>query len=299
MARLIPSTTMLTTFESAARLQSFAKAAEELCLTESAISKQIAKLEAYLGFRLFARIHGGIIATDAALAYAAEIRQSLNRIEADTKSIVDRHSNPKELQIAVLSTFSNKWLLPRLKGFSVPNTNITVNINGRIDPFSFYETKFDAAVHFDDPIWQDVKKEKLFGEELIVVVSPKHFDSEAWLSDPQSIPLLGKPSRSDIWERWFSIAGLSHPTPQFGPLYDTFATLIEAAKSGMGIALVPRIYVKHELETGELVQPTPHTLKDAKTYILILPDRERLSPALQAFADWITNEARNFVESDK
>ena len=296
MARLIPSSGLLITFESAARLRSFSKAADELCLTESAISKQISKLESYLGLKLFDRVHGGIVPTEAAQGYAADVRQLLNRIETDTKSFIDRHRDPKELQIAVLTTFSNKWLLPRLKKFSASRHDVVVNINGRIDPFPFYESNFDAAVHFEDPIWQDVRKIKLFGEELVVAVSPDHFDPKEWLRNPQSIPLLSKPSRPHIWSKWFAIAGLSHPAPHSGPHYDTFATMIEAAKSGIGIALVPRIYIERELETGELVQPSPHVLKDAKSYILVLPDRDRFSPALQAFVDWIQEEARAFLD---
>lgn len=294
MARLIPSTTALITFEAAARLGAFSKAADELCLTESAVSKQMNKLEAYLGVDLFERAHGRITLTQAGEGYAAEVRRALDKIEATTQAVVNFHQGRKELRIAALPTFSNKWLLPRLKSFSELHPDVIVNISGRMEPFPFHEAEFDAAVHFEDPTWQNVRKFELFSEELIAVVSPKHFDPQSWLDDVESIPLLKKATREDAWRRWFETAGITHPAPTSGPYYDSFATLIEAVRSGMGISLVPRLYVTQELKSGDLVQPCPHTLKAEKTYTIIAPDRDGYSPSLQKFIEWLRAEARSF-----
>lgn len=294
MARMIPTTTALITFEAAARLGGFSRAAEELCLTESAVSKQMAKLEAFLGVRLFDRVHGRISLTSAGKKYAAEVRKILDKLEAETQSIANYHQGRKELRIAALPTFSNKWLLPRLKNFSREHPDVVVNIKGRMDPFVFQKSEFDAAIHFDDPAWEGVRKVTLFSEELIAVVSPRHFDPSGWLDNPTGIPLLNKVTREDAWQRWFEGAGLKHPDPRSGPHYDSFATLIEAVRSGMGIALVPRLYVEHELKIGELVQPCSYTLRNEKTYMLILPDRDELPRSLQNFVDWLLLEAKQF-----
>lgn len=296
MARLIPSTTALVAFESAARLGGFSRAAEELYLTESAISKQILKLEGFLGVKLFERLHGRIELTKAGRAYAAEVRNSLDKLEANTRTVVNYHSGQKELQIAALPTFSNKWLLPRLRRFSDSHADIVVNISGRVDPFVFQEAEFDAAVHFDDPHWDGLRKKILFSEELIAVLSPHHFNPAKWLEDPERIPLLHKATRADAWHRWFESCGMNHHDPRYGPHYDSFATLLEAVRCGMGISLIPRLYVEKELASGELVQPYSHTLKNEKTFMIILSDRDRLSPALQAFIDWLEGEAELFCQ---
>lgn len=300
IARFIPSTTALITFEAAARLGGFSRAAEELCLSESAVSKQISKLESYLDLRLFDRSAGRFGLTEAGRAYVTEVRRTLDKLEADTKNIANFQMTRKELQIAALPTFSNKWLMPRLGTFSRQHPDIIVNIRGKIDPFDFSELEFDAAVHFADPQWEGVRQSTLFSEELIAVANPQFFPVGQWQAahwrGPGFIdaPLLHKVTREDAWRRWLLGARLDHPNPASGAQFDTFSTVIEAVRSGMGIALVPRLYVERELERGDLVQFHPHTLRDEKTYMLILPDRDVLHPSLNAFADWLHEEARTF-----
>lgn len=300
IARFIPSTTALITFEAAARLGGFSRAAEELCLSESAVSKQIAKLESFIDLRLFDRTAGKFGLTEAGRAYVTEVRRTLDKLEADTKNVADFQMTRKELQIAALPTFSNKWLMPRLGTFFKRHPDIIVNIRGRIDPFDFSELEFDAAVHFADPLWQGVRQSTLFSEELIPVTNPEHFPVAEWQAacwtGPSftDAPLLHKITREDAWRRWLLGARLDHPNPASGAQFDTFSTVIEAVRTGIGIALVPRLYVERELERGELVQFHPHTLQDEKTYMLILPDRDVLHPSLNAFADWLHDEGRAF-----
>lgn len=294
MARLIPSTTVLITFEAAVRLGGFSRAAEELCLTESAVSKQISKLEAQLGVKFFDRAHGRLALSAAGEAYARDIRRLLDSLEASSRAVVESHRGRKELKIAALPTFANRWLLPRLKSFSSLNGDVVVNISACTDSFVFHESEFDAAVYFDGPRCEGVRKQTLFSEELVAVVSPRHFEAGSWAGDVASIPLLHKATRQDAWQRWFDGARLHHPAPMAGPHYDSFANLIEAVRSGMGVSLVPRLYVERELETGELVQPYPHTLRNEKTYIIILPDHDPFPAALQAFVDWLMSEAQQF-----
>ncbi|MGX0905300.1 LysR family glycine cleavage system transcriptional activator [Roseovarius sp. MBR-79] len=303
IARFIPSTTALITFEAAARLGGFSRASEELCLSESAVSKQIAKLESFLDLRLFNRSAGRFGLTEAGRSYVIEVRRTLDKLEADTKNVVNFKMTRKELSIAALPTFSNKWLMPRLGTFFKQHSDIIVNIRGRIDPFDFSELEFDAAVHFADPQWQGVRQSTLFSEELIAMASPKHFPVDEWQAANwhgpgfNDAPLLHKVTREDAWRRWLLGARLDHPNPASGAQFDTFSNLIEAVRSGLGIALVPRLYVEQELVHGELVQFHSHTLQDEKTYMLILPDREVLHPSLNVFADWLHDEARAFTSA--
>lgn len=156
MRRFIPGTSVLIAFEAAARLGSFSRAAAELCLSESAVSKQIAKLESFLKLRLFDRANGHFGLSEAGAAYIADVRKALDKLEADTRNAANFHMARKELEIAALPTFANKWILPRLRNFVRSHPDIVVSISGRAEPFDFYEAQFSAAVHFSDPLWKGV-----------------------------------------------------------------------------------------------------------------------------------------------
>ncbi|WP_083387361.1 LysR family transcriptional regulator [Salinicola sp. MIT1003] len=296
MKRCIPSTTALITFEAVARLGGVSRAANELCLTESAVSKQITKLEDYLGIKLFDRAHGRVVLSRAGYNYSIEVCKILDDLEKETKSIIGYDKERKELRIAVLPTFSNKWLLPRLNNFCCVNNDITINIIGQVDPANLQESEFDAAIHFEDPKWAELRQQTLFSEELITVISPKHFDALSWHDNVLKIALLHKASRDDAWKRWFSQTHIRHSNPASGPRYDSYANIIEAVRSGMGVGLVPKFYVEPELESGELVQPSPYVLKNEKTYTLIFPESESLPTALNLFIDWIMQEAHLFMQ---
>lgn len=203
IARFIPTTTALITFEAAARLGGFSRAAEALCLSESAASKQIARLEGFLDLRLFDRAAGRFGLTEAGRAYVTEVRRTLDKLEADTKNVANFQMTRKKLQIAGLPTFSNKWLMPRLGSLLKRHPDIIVNIRGRIDPFDFSELEFDAAMHFAYPQWQSVRQSTLFSEELIAVVNPHHFPAAEWQATNWTgpsftdAPLLHKVARED------------------------------------------------------------------------------------------------------
>ncbi|NVF15802.1 LysR family transcriptional regulator [Vreelandella maris] len=304
MTRRIPSTTALIAFEATARMGTLSRAASELCLTESAVSKQVSKLEDYLALKLFDRFHGRVTLSEAGKNYFIEVRKTLDKLEADTQSVINFHQGRKELRLAVLPTFSNKWLLPRLKSLSNSNLDIIVNISGRPDPFVFEESEFDAAIHFDHPNWTGCQKHTLFSEDLIAILNPSYFDGKDFEKNINKFPLLHKSSRDDAWKRWLSQTNIQHSSQTSGPRYDSFANVIEAVRSGMGVALVPKLYVAHELESGELFQCSSHVLRNEKTYILILPEREQLSVSLQMFVEWVKKEAhffnlqRNKLEAD-
>ena len=176
MKRKIPSTVALALFEAAARHQSFARAADEMCVTESAVSRQISALENYLGVQLFSRVKQHVQLTNAGQDYSRNIAVNLNELEAHTRQLMAHKGVGGVLELAVIPTFANRWLLPRLHEFREAHSDITLNLSERPDPFAFRGTNFDAALHFDHPSWVGVVKVDLFEEEIVPVVSPRHYD---------------------------------------------------------------------------------------------------------------------------
>ena len=296
MKRQIPSTVALALFESAARHESFARAADEMCVTESAVSRQIAVLEGYLRVKLFSRIKKHVLLTEAGRQYSLNIRANLNEIELHTQSIMAHKGAGNIVELAVIPTFANRWLLPRLQEFRKKHPDITLNLSDRPDPFAFRGTNFDAALHFDHPAWTGVVKVDLFEEEVVPVVSPRHHDLSR-LATPEDlllIPLLHKTTRTEAWGRWFEFAGYPNIAPEPAMRFELYGMVIEAARAGLGVGLVPRFYVQDEIERGDLAIPFDIALKHEKRYCLVYPEYKQDSAPVRKFRDWVVDVAGEF-----
>jgi len=134
-------------FEAAARHGSFARAAEELALTEGAVSRQIARLEAFLGTALFDRVGNRVRLAPNGTRYAVQVREVLDRLERDSQYLMGQPMDGTSLDIAVLPTFAVRWLIPRLKGFQERHPNITLHLAESLDPFILAGSGFDAVIH--------------------------------------------------------------------------------------------------------------------------------------------------------
>lgn len=300
MKRKIPSTVALSLFEAAARHESFARAAAEMYLTESAVSRQIAVLEEYLGVKLFSRTNKQVILTDAGRLYSLNIRSSLDEIEMHTKSLIEHKGAGGILELAVIPTFASRWLLPRLPDFLQTHPGITVNLSERPDPFTFRGTNLDAALHFDNPVWDGVDKILLFEEEVVPVLSPRHFDLSKIKTPAKlaTLPLLHKRVRPEAWQSWFKAAGCAQAMPTAAMRLELYSTIIDAACAGLGVGLVPRFYVREEVERGSLSIPFDISLKQEKRYCLVYPEHKRDSPIVQAFRAWVTKTAEDFRRNE-
>ena len=296
MKRKIPSTVALALFESAARHQSFARAADEMCVTESAVSRQISALENYLGTPLFSRVKGHVVLTKAGAEYSRSIATNLAELELHTRSLMANKGIGGVLELAVIPTFANRWLLPRLHEFREAHPDITLNLSEKPDPFPFRGTNFDAALHFDHPAWTGVVKVNLFDEAVVPVVSPRHYDMSELRTpdDLLTIPLLHKNTRNEAWKRWFELAGHHAADPVPAMRFELYAMVIEAARAGLGAGLVPRFYVQDEIRRGDLAIPFDVALKQEKRYCLVYPEDKQDVPMVQNFRDWIVKSASDF-----
>jgi DNA-binding transcriptional LysR family regulator len=283
-------------FEAAARHGSFARAAEELALTEGAVSRQIGRLEAFLGVALFERVGNRVRLAPNGTRYAAQVREILDRLERDSLYLMGQPIEGASIDIAAIPTFATRWLIPRLKRFQDRHPNITVHIAERMDPFILAGSGFDAAIHFEHPAWAGMHLHRLLEEVLVPVCSPALLANAGANLSLDELPRLHRRQNPDAWQLYAQEAGIVLTNSAVGARYDLHSMLIEAALAGLGVALVPRLYVGAELEQGRLVAPWPDGKAIAKNFCLVLPEPIELSEApLQAFAKWMLHEAQGLV----
>ncbi len=299
MRRKIPSTAALVAFESAARHQSFTQAANELALTQSAICRQIAGLEEFLGVELFRRSRRGVKLTEAGLGYSRKVAAQLDAVERDTLATMGQQG-AQSLELAVVPTFATQWLVPRLKAFQQLHPEVTVHLTNRTRPFLFADTAFDAAIYFGDGDWSGTEAHYLMPEEPVPVCSPELLAGKAHFSTAElaALPLLQQSTRPYAWRQWFSAQGLNVPRDLSGPRYELFSMLAQAASHGMGVALIPPFLIERELAEGRLVTAHPAALLSSdKAYRLMIPERKLESAALAAFRDWLLAAAQTYREA--
>lgn len=294
MTRRLPTMTALLALEAAARHQSFAKAAQELSLSEGAVSRQIAKLEDFLGTRLFNRVGNRVELSAAAAAYASQMRTALADIERDTRQFTAKTRGTISLEIGVIPTLASRWLIPSLGRFSTRHPDIEINLRERTQPFSLEESGLHAAINYDDPIWRPMRVQPLFEERMVAICHP-----DLAAQAPISMPLLHKHASFNSWARYAALSGLPLCASSAGPSYDRYALLIEAAKAGLGMALVPRRYVEEDLVTGRLEAPWPEVPELRERYVLVTRPYEQIAPALARFEKWLMEEANAGADTGK
>jgi DNA-binding transcriptional LysR family regulator len=295
MRRKVPSLNALLVFEAAARLQSFTQAADELALTQSAVCKQIANLEDWLGLALFARVKKRVQLSSAGRDYAEKIRRHLDKIERDTLELMAHKEGAGVLELAVIPTFATQWLIPRLAEFQQLRPDITVNLSTRTSAFLFPESLFHAAIHSGNAVWPGTKGDYLMAEDqAIPVCSPQLLrkylgrKKQANLQDLAQMPLLHLSTRLEDWRRWFDLHQHENDICAVnGARYELFTMLIEAAIAGLGVALIPHYMVKNHLDNGKLQIPIDLSLPEQTGYYLVYPEENSNLPTLQAFRSWL------------
>ncbi|MET0266620.1 MAG: LysR family transcriptional regulator [Duganella sp.] len=298
MRRKIPSTAALSAFESAARHQSFTKAADELALTQSAVCRQIAALEEFLGLKLFRRSRRGVVLTEAGETYSRQVTARLDEVERDTLDLMAKGGQGGVLELGVVPTFATKWLMPRLPQFAREHPGITINLSARTRPFLFDDTQFDAAIHAGSAVWPGTEGVFLMRENLVAVCHPAliaprtSVDQAGW----QGLTLLQQSTRPYGWRDWFASRAMQVDGDMAGPRYELYSMAAEAALQGMGVALIPRLLVEDELQRGALVQVARHDYLSDRSYYLIYPEAHGDHAALGAFRSWLETQARAYRE---
>lgn len=292
MRRKLPSTQALSCFVAAARHQSFTRAAQELALTQGAVSRQVAALEEFLGLELFKRTQHGMSLTPAGVDYARQISQRLDALERDTLDLMGRQGPGDSITLATVPTFATRWLIPRLPLLAREQPQLLVHFETRTRPFLFSGTGLDAALYAGTQEqvrqWAGTRACLLLAEEVVPVCSPALLGAYGHLSASAlaGMPLLQLSTRPDAWRQWFEANDVDAPMAMAGPRYEQFSMQVAAASCGLGVALMPTLLIEAELAAGSLVVACPQPMRSERSYYLVQPDVEE-RPALAVFRDWL------------
>jgi LysR family transcriptional regulator, glycine cleavage system transcriptional activator len=283
--RFLPSIASLRAIEALDRLGSASAVADELSLTQSAISRQLQALERQIGIELILRDSKRLTLTDAARDYATEVRQALNQI-AQASLRLQTAPLGGTLNLAILPTFGMRWLMPRLPDFARLHPDVTINMTTRLEQFNFAMEAFDAALHYGSGDWPDADQLLLKGEQIIPVCAPELARSEL-----RDLPLLHIQTRPLAWQHWFEQHAVQRDDHS-GTMYDQFSTITQAALHGLGVALMPDYLVEQDLATGRLVAPFGPAIEAQGSYYLVWPRNKSRDPSLRLFRDWLATQAQ-------
>ena len=297
MRRKIPSLQALACFDAAARHESYTRAAQELALTQGAVSRQITALEGFLGVALFRRTRHGVALTERGADYALQVAPRLQGLAQDTLDVMSTPGRSATIHLAAVPTFATRWLIPRLPDLKTRHPDITVHIETRTRPFMFADTPFDAALYAGTPEqvsqWAGTRAARLLAEEVVPVCSPQFLGTQTALTAEAiaQCPLLQQSTRIEGWRQWFEAAGVSAPQALSGPRYELFSMAAAAAAHGLGLALVPRLLIEPELARGELVVACEQPWRGERAYYLVTPERADERPAMASFRAWLAHAA--------
>jgi LysR family glycine cleavage system transcriptional activator len=291
--RLLPTMTALQCFESAARHLSFTRAAQELHLTQSAVSKQVAQLEDMLQHPLFHRVRRRLQLAPAGELYLAEVNKILTQVDMSSRYILSYGGETEVVRIATQPTFGARWLIPALKGFSKRHPNIYLDIKSELESFDLVQAKADVALFYGQGSWPGATCIELFGEDVVPVCSPDILPDEP-LTDAAELThlvLLQCTSRPESWHEWFEEQGISTEHSYHGPRFDTFYMCIRAARAGCGVAMVPRFLVQDELDEGKLVIPWVHKKLSKGSHFVAFAEQAGEVPKIKCLVNWILEKA--------
>lgn len=288
MRRRIPSTTALLCFEASARTENLAQAAKDLNMTQSALSRQIQTLESSIKQQLFTRIKQRVKLTAAGKTLIADLTPQLEQIEATLLKIRSHGYAEGALNIGTYPTFGSRWLMPKITEISQELPGFTLNAitylsNQDIDP-----SLVDIAIVQGDPPFKEYRADFFLSETLVVIVSPEiklkgHSDPMALLDQR----ILQHTTRLDSWKIWLGSQGYDLPAPIIGSMFSQFEMLIDAIKSGHGIAVVPKLLVEKELKEGKLVLAHPHEYTPESAYYLLTPNVKIGTQKIERIRKWL------------
>lgn len=292
LKRHLPSLAALHCFEAVARHLSFTRAADELSLTQSAVSKQVAQLEELLQHLLFLRVRQRLQLTPAGSLYLGEVRKILTQVEMSTHALLSYGGDTEVLRVSTPPTFGARWLVPRLKGWRLRHPTIHLDLRHEQEADDLAQGRCDLAFYFGQGPRPGAACIPLFGEELVPVCAPAAMPAEP-LSDPTQLSelvLLQNAHRPAAWHQWFQEQGRHTEHSYHGPRFDSFYMCIRAAQVGCGVALLPRFLVEEELAEGKLVIPWAHAMPSSSLYYLAYPEQTAEVPKVRDFVRWMTEQ---------
>ncbi|HEV7371381.1 transcriptional regulator GcvA [Arenibaculum sp.] len=295
MARRLPPLNALRAFEAAARHMSFTRAADELNVTQAAISHQIKALEETLGVALFRRLNRALQLTAAGQAYLPPLRDAFDQM-AEATARLKASENTGQLTVSTLASFAGKWLVPRLPRFQHRNPGIDVLISTTSQLVDFTHQEVDLAIRFGRGGWAGLRCERLLTEEIFPVCTPALAEGMRTPQDLVKATLLHDDFRIG-WEIWLAAAGVSGVDHRRGTRFTDSSLVLHAALAGQGIGLGRHVLVADDLASGRLVRLFDITLPSEIAYWVVAPERHFERPKVKAFRDWLHEEAQAHLDA--
>lgn len=291
MRRRLPPLISLRYFEAAARHLSFTKAADELCVTQAAVSHQIKALEEWLGVPLFVRLNRAIKLTDSGQKFSGPLTEAFDILENVTSEVLLREID-SALTIATFDSIASAWLVPRLKGLRAlyPELNVHIRI---IDKYSdFIDDDIDLEIRYGDGNWPKFHVTKLAEEDLYPVCSPQFLDVRSPLRNPSDLlkyKLIHDETMTS-WQQWLIAAGVSNPQLDDSLSMNHSHLVMQAAIAGEGIALGRSVLVQDALKNGSLIIPLEYSLKSDFAYYIVCPKNTAEQIWVSSFREWLESE---------
>jgi LysR family glycine cleavage system transcriptional activator len=292
MRRRLPALNALKSFEAAARHESFTRAAEELCVTQGAVSHQVKALERELGVTLFNRERQRLAITGAGREYLAVVRDAFDRIAVGTERLTQRRT-AGALTISTSPDFAAKWLVHRIGRFCDAHPDIDLKVSAAIHHVDFAREEVDLAVRHGDGDWPGLHVERLCVDELFPVCSPELIKGRSRPikpADALKFTLLHLETRQ-TWPRWLGAAGVSSAQVLPGPIINRASLLIDAAAGGQGMALARTTLAAWDLLNGRLVRPFVEALRPSNSYWIVCPKTTAMLPKVKRAREWLLAEA--------
>ena len=281
----------LRAFEASARHLSFSRAADELFVTQAAVSHQIRRLEDFLGVRLFRRLNRAVMLTDEGQALFGPVHNAFNGVDAAVRQ-VRGGLDSKRLTVSSLPSVASRWLVPRLGSFMEAYPDIDLRLAPNHDLTDFERDDVDVVVRYGRGRYPGLHVEWLFDEDLYPMCSPRLIGRFGNLDSPADLaryPLLHDDNRID-WTSWLRLVGADEVDPARGPVFNDSSMLIQAAVAGQGIALARSVLAEDDLEAGRLVRLFEQALPAELAYYLVYPPEHGQRPTVQAFRSWVLEQ---------
>ncbi|WP_165847983.1 LysR substrate-binding domain-containing protein [Paraburkholderia lacunae] len=286
----IPAISGLMAFEAVARLSSFSKAAEELSVTQSAVSHRISQLEAQLGTRLFIRVGANTSLTPHGEQLLEHVVRGLDCFREGIMSL--QTSQRSVIRLSLPPALASNWLILRLSSFQRihPEVELEISVTSRF--LNLRAGEADVAIRFGNGQWDGLDAIKLLPVRIFPVCSPSYLVAHPWLKAPSNLEgatLL----RQTItpWKPWFEAAGLPWEEPTQGTLFSEVSLLIEAAECSQGVGLVLSALVKSQLESGVLLKLFDVVQETEKAYYVVMARNAEHSLQVRRLIDWLIDNA--------
>ncbi len=300
MRRRLPPLNALRAFEAAARHLSFTQAAEELAVTQAAVSHQVKALEAHLGVPLFRRLNRALALTEAGRSLLPPAREAFDLLDAAARRLRQAEAGGP-LRVSVLTSFASKWLLPRLARFRAQHPDIDVLVSADDRLADLERDEIDVGIRYGAGGYPGLRVDWLMGDEILPVCAPGLCEGPRPLRAPEDLrhhtllhDEVSGTADSPDWRVWFEAAGLADSgiDPERGPGYSHMAMVLEAAVAGEGVALGRLSLAGDDLEAGRLVCPFGPRLRTRFAYWVVSSPALAERPKVRAFRRWVIAEAR-------